>query len=176
MERTDASKSQATVRKSLELREVGGGGTAYRDSLRHREVFTARAAIFRLNVFTSENWGKVPGTEEALRALDADFLNYIAWLQQSAVTGIETLDNSPFFDKFQHLFFVWCAFVSIGTHPQTKDDVHKAPREYAYGQWRRFVETEVRATHPTVAQAFLAIVKKDSGLPFPTQRATDARR
>ncbi|GAA5961171.1 hypothetical protein JCM3765_001252 [Sporobolomyces pararoseus] len=105
--------------------------------------------------------GRKPTAHDMKEILGTNLVNLIAWQQSYRFTALfELYDSAPWFDKFQHLYFLHRAlnrarYLSIGPGA----DVIARFEQYTHRKWTEFVETEVRSNNPEVADAFRECTK-----------------
>lgn len=140
----------------IECRELEGGPTRLKPLSHHRKIVEFRFRAIGTFVASLGMFGRDPIPQDVEQIMETNLLNLIAWqLYQKDKQLFELYDSAPWFDKFQHLYFLYRAITKLRIFRRGSEleEILKF-EQYTHGKWREFVDTEVRSINPQVAKVF----------------------
>jgi len=126
-----------------------------------------RNLAFKLRMVTTHLDRPATGLEIRLAMIEEP-LNLWAWQQLHAIRNFDTYSETPWFNTFQHKFFI---FSSITTYyARLPSAFLDGCLRHSYSQWVDHLQTVVSKTNPEVSRAFLKLFPSHLEGTFPDGR------
>ena len=98
----------------IDYRDLSEGASQLKPIEHHRKIAEFRIHALGLFVNSLGMLGRKSTANDVKEILKTNFLNLIAWQQQRQVKNFFQLyDSAPWFDKFQHLYFLYRALTKV---------------------------------------------------------------
>ncbi|GAA5986170.1 hypothetical protein JCM5350_006526 [Sporobolomyces pararoseus] len=140
----------------IDYRELEGGPIQLKPLSHHRKIVDFRFGAIDIVVASLGMHGRAPTLKDVEQIMETNLLNLIAWQYYHKDKQLfELYDSAPWFDKFQHLYFLYRTIskVRASTRGPELEGILKF-EQYTHRKWREFVDTEVRSINPEVADVF----------------------